>query len=103
MIDLLTGRDAGCYKPEAAVPAQAPASARGAAPSARRVFRWNQQARRTRASGGQSHSYKITMISGQYPQCGIDQRDRDVAVAGCFMPDGKGDASEGTVIIRFIG
>jgi CHAT domain-containing protein/Tfp pilus assembly protein PilF len=39
-------------------------------------------------SGGQSHSYKITMISGQYLRIVIDQRGIDVAVA-LFTPDGK--------------
>jgi hypothetical protein len=39
-------------------------------------------------SGGQSHSYKITMISGQYLQVVVDQRGIDVAVA-LFTPDGK--------------
>jgi CHAT domain-containing protein/tetratricopeptide (TPR) repeat protein len=39
-------------------------------------------------SGGQSHSYKITMISGQYLQVVVDQRGIDVAVA-LFAPDGK--------------
>jgi tetratricopeptide (TPR) repeat protein len=39
-------------------------------------------------SGDQSHSYKITMISGQYLQLVVDQRGIDVAVA-LFTPDGK--------------
>src|SRR6266542_2471659 len=39
-------------------------------------------------SGGQSHFYKITMISGQYLQVVVDQRGIDVAVA-LFAPDGK--------------
>jgi len=39
-------------------------------------------------SGGQSHSYKITMISGQYLQVVVDQRGIDVVVA-LFAPDGK--------------
>jgi CHAT domain-containing protein/tetratricopeptide (TPR) repeat protein len=39
-------------------------------------------------SGGQSHSYKITMISGQYLQVVVDQRGIDVAVV-LFAPDGK--------------
>src|SRR5262247_3526312 len=39
-------------------------------------------------SGGQSHSYKITMIPGQYLQVVVDQRGIDVAVA-LFAPDGK--------------
>src|SRR5262245_53075528 len=39
-------------------------------------------------SGGQSHSYKITMISGQYLHILVEQRGIDVAVA-LFTPDGK--------------
>jgi CHAT domain-containing protein/tetratricopeptide (TPR) repeat protein len=39
-------------------------------------------------SGGQSHSYKITMISGQYLQVVVDQLGIDVVVA-LFTPDGK--------------
>jgi len=39
-------------------------------------------------SGGQTHSYKITMISGQYLHVVVDQRGIDVALA-LFTPDGK--------------
>ena len=39
-------------------------------------------------SGGQSHSYKITMIPGQYLQVVVAQRGIDVAVA-LFTPDGN--------------
>src|SRR5262249_28669438 len=39
-------------------------------------------------SGGQSHSYKITMISGQYLHIVVEQRGIDVAVA-VVTPDGK--------------
>jgi tetratricopeptide (TPR) repeat protein len=39
-------------------------------------------------SGGQSHSYKITMISGQYLHVVVAQRGIDVVVA-LFTPDGK--------------
>src|SRR5262245_56947620 len=39
-------------------------------------------------SGGQSHSYKITMISGQYLHVVVAQRGIDVALA-LFTPDGK--------------
>jgi CHAT domain-containing protein/tetratricopeptide (TPR) repeat protein len=39
-------------------------------------------------SGDQSHSYKITMTSGQYLQVVVDQRGIDMAVA-VFAPDGK--------------
>src|SRR5262245_37250840 len=39
-------------------------------------------------SGGGSHSYKITMISGQYSHIVVEQRGIDAAVA-LFTPDGK--------------
>jgi CHAT domain-containing protein/tetratricopeptide (TPR) repeat protein len=39
-------------------------------------------------AGGQSHSYKITMISAQYLRVVVAQRGIDVAVA-LFTPDGK--------------
>jgi hypothetical protein len=39
-------------------------------------------------SGGQSHSYRITMISGQYLQVAVDQRGVDVLVT-LFAPDGE--------------
>src|SRR5262249_42750833 len=39
-------------------------------------------------SGGQSHSYKITMISGQYLRVVVGQRGIDVAVA-LITPDDK--------------
>jgi CHAT domain-containing protein/tetratricopeptide (TPR) repeat protein len=39
-------------------------------------------------SDGQSHSYKVTMITGQYLHVVVDQRGIDVAVA-LFAPDGK--------------
>src|SRR5262247_943420 len=39
-------------------------------------------------SGGQSHSYKITMISGQYLHIVVEQRGIDVVVV-MFAPDGK--------------
>jgi CHAT domain-containing protein/Tfp pilus assembly protein PilF len=39
-------------------------------------------------SGGQSHSYKITMISGQYLHVVVAKRGIDVAVA-LFAPDGN--------------
>jgi CHAT domain-containing protein/tetratricopeptide (TPR) repeat protein len=39
-------------------------------------------------SGGQSHSYKITMISGQYLRVEAKQKRIDVAMA-LFTPDGK--------------
>jgi len=39
-------------------------------------------------SSGQTHYYKITMVSGQYLHVVVDQRGIDVAVA-LFTPDGK--------------
>jgi len=39
-------------------------------------------------SGGQSHSYKIAVISGQYLHVVVTQRGIDVAMA-LFTPDGK--------------
>jgi CHAT domain-containing protein/tetratricopeptide (TPR) repeat protein len=39
-------------------------------------------------SGGQSHPYKVTMISGQYLHVVVAQRGIDIAVA-LFAPDGK--------------
>src|SRR5262245_3299351 len=39
-------------------------------------------------SGGGSHSYKITMVSGQYSHIVVEQRGIDVAVT-LFTPDGK--------------
>jgi CHAT domain-containing protein/predicted negative regulator of RcsB-dependent stress response len=72
-----------------ATPAQAPASTRGAAPSAQESTSLEPGKPVERElSGGQSHSYKITMISGQYSQIVIEQRGIDVAVA-LFTPDGK--------------
>jgi CHAT domain-containing protein/Tfp pilus assembly protein PilF len=44
-------------------------------------------------SGGGSHFYKITLISGQYLQIAVNQRGIDVLVA-LFAPDGK-KVSEG--------
>ncbi|HYW69974.1 MAG TPA: tetratricopeptide repeat protein, partial [Pyrinomonadaceae bacterium] len=39
-------------------------------------------------TGGQSHSYKLAMISGQYSRIVVEQRGIDVALA-LFTPDGK--------------
>src|SRR5262245_45676265 len=39
-------------------------------------------------SGGQSHSYKIMLISGQYLQLTVSQKGIDAVVA-LFTPDGK--------------
>ena len=85
------GWGAGCYKPAAsgAPPAQAHASERGAAPGAQESVSLEPGKPVERElSGGQSHSYKITMISGQYLHVVVAQRGIDVAVA-LFTPDGK--------------
>src|SRR5499426_31236 len=72
-----------------APPAQAPASERGAAPSAQESDSLEPGKPIERElSGGQSHFYKITMISGQYSHIVVEQRGIDVAVA-LFTPDGK--------------
>ncbi len=72
-----------------ASPAQASAGARGAAPGAQESISPEPGKPVERElSGGQSHSYKITAISGQYLQIVIEQRGIDVAVA-LFTPDGK--------------
>ena len=72
-----------------APPVQASASERGAAQSAQESDSLEPGKPIERElSGGQSHSYKITMISGQYLQIVVSQRGIDVAVA-LFTPDGK--------------
>src|SRR5262245_40955465 len=69
--------------------AQASASERGAAQSAQESVSLEPGKPVERVlSGGQSHSYKITMISGQYSHIVVEQRGIDVAVA-LFTPDGK--------------
>jgi CHAT domain-containing protein/Tfp pilus assembly protein PilF len=72
-----------------AVSVQAPASERGAVPSAQESVSLEPGKPVERAlSSGQSHFYKITMISGQYSHIVVEQRGIDVAVA-LFTPDGK--------------
>jgi hypothetical protein len=91
MINLLirAGALAAASPRPVAAPAQAPASQRGAAPSAQETDSLEPGKPIERElSGGQSHSYKITMISGQYLQVVVAQRGIDVAVA-LFAPDGK--------------
>ena len=62
---------------------------RGAAPSAQESISLEPGKPIERElSGGQSHSYKITMISSQYLHIVVEQRGIDVAVA-LFTPDGK--------------
>jgi len=91
MINLLirAGAPAATSPRPVAVPAQAPASTRGAAPSAQESD-WLEPGKPVERElpGGQSHFYKITMISGQYSQIVVEQRGIDVAVA-LFTPDGK--------------
>src|SRR5215813_15547708 len=70
-------------------PVQAPAGERGAAPSAQESVSLEPGKPVERElSGGQSHSYKVTMGSGQYLHVLVAQRGIDVAVA-LFTPDGK--------------
>src|SRR5215470_346886 len=91
MINMLirAGAPAAASPRPVAVPAQAPASTRGAAPSAQESDSLEPGKPVERElSGGQSHSYKITMISGQYSHIVVEQRGIDVAVA-LFTPDGK--------------
>src|SRR5262249_31357786 len=72
-----------------APPAQAPASTRGAEPSAQESISLEPGKPVERElSGGQSHSYKIAMTSGQYLRITVSQQGIDVLVA-LFMPDGK--------------
>jgi hypothetical protein len=72
-----------------ATPAQASASERGAAPSAQESISLEPGKPVERGlSGGGSHSYKITINSGQYLHLVATQRGIDVAVA-LFTPDGK--------------
>jgi CHAT domain-containing protein/predicted negative regulator of RcsB-dependent stress response len=73
----------------AAPPAQASANERDAAPSAQESISLEPDKPIERElSGGQSHSYKITAISGQYLHIVVEQRGIDVAVA-LFTPHGK--------------
>src|SRR5262249_15259831 len=91
MINLLirAGAPAAASQGPGAAPAQAPASTRGATPSAQETDSLEPGKPIERElSGGQSHSYKITMISGQYLQVVVAQRGIDVALV-LFAPDGK--------------
>src|SRR6266545_3759216 len=72
-----------------AVPSQAPASMRGAAPSAQESDSLEPGKPVERElSGGQSHFYKISMTAGQYLRINVSQRGIDALVA-LFTPDGK--------------
>jgi len=91
IINLLiwVGLSASPYLWPGAAPVQASASERSAAQSAQESDSLEPGKPIEREiSGGQSHSYKITMISGQYLHVVVDQRGIDVAVA-LFTPDGK--------------
>jgi CHAT domain-containing protein/tetratricopeptide (TPR) repeat protein len=69
--------------------AQAPASERVVTPSAQdSVSLEPGKPVERELSGGQSHSYQIMMISGQYLHVVVDQRGIDVVVV-LFAPDGK--------------
>src|SRR5262245_61460018 len=72
-----------------ASPAQASASERGVTPSAQESISLEPGKPIERElSGGQSHFYKIAMISGQYLHMVVEQRGIDVAVV-LSTPDGK--------------
>jgi hypothetical protein len=72
-----------------AQPAQVSTSERGAAPSAQESISLEPgKPVEGELSGGQSHSYKITTISGQYLHIVVEQRGIDVVVT-LFTPDGK--------------
>src|SRR6266508_2571527 len=72
-----------------AQPVQAPVSGRGAPQSAQESISLEPGKPVERElSGGQSHSYKIAMVSGQYLHVVVEQRGIDVVVA-LFAPDGK--------------
>jgi CHAT domain-containing protein/tetratricopeptide (TPR) repeat protein len=91
MINMLiqAGAPAAASLRLAAPPVQASASEGGAAPSAQESGSLEPGKPVERElSGGQSHFYKITMISGQYSHIVVEQRGIDVAVA-LFTPDGK--------------
>jgi CHAT domain-containing protein/Tfp pilus assembly protein PilF len=72
-----------------AEPVHASTSERAAAPNAQESISLEPDKPVERElSGGQSHSYKITMISGQYLHVVVAQRGIDVAVT-TLTPDGK--------------
>jgi len=91
MIDLLirAGAPAAASPRPVAPHAQAPASERGATPSAQESVSLEPGNPVERElSGGQSHFYKIAMTSGQYLQVAVSPQGIDVLVA-LFTPDGK--------------
>src|SRR5215510_12871686 len=91
IINLLiwVGLSASPYLWPGVVPVQASASERSAAQSAQESdsLELGKPIQRE-ISGGQTHSYKITMISGQYLHVVVAQRGIDVVVE-LFAPDGK--------------
>src|SRR6266511_3442007 len=90
MIDqLCCGAPATSTLRPGASPAQAQASERGAPQNAQESISLELGKPVERElSGGQSHSYKITMTSGLYLHVVVAQRGIDVSVA-LFTPDGK--------------
>src|SRR5215813_5562995 len=91
MINLLirAGTPAVASPRPVAPPVQAPASEGGAAPSAQESDSLEPGKPVERElTGGQSHFYKITMVSGQYSHIVVEQQGIDVAVA-LYTPDGK--------------
>src|SRR5215510_2369602 len=91
IINLLiwVGLSASPYLWPGAAPVQASARERSAAQSAQEIdLLESGKPIQREISGGQTHSYKITMVSGQYLHVVVDQRGIDVAVA-LFTPDGK--------------
>jgi len=91
MINLLirTGAPAAASPRPVAPPAHAPTSTRGAAPSTQESISLEPgKPVERKLSGRGSHSYKITINSGQYLHVVVAQQGIDVAVA-LFTPDGK--------------
>jgi CHAT domain-containing protein/tetratricopeptide (TPR) repeat protein len=90
MINLLrTGTAAAASLRPGASPVQTPASERGAAPSAQESISLEPGKPVERElSGGQSHFYKVTMISGQYLRITVSQQGIEVVMA-LFTPDNK--------------
>jgi hypothetical protein len=78
---LRVGAPAAAILRPVALPAHASASERGAAPSAQEsVPLESGKPAERELSGGQSHSYKIAVISGQYLRILVEQGGIDVAV-----------------------
>jgi CHAT domain-containing protein/Tfp pilus assembly protein PilF len=91
MIILLVriGVPVAAWPPPNSATTQTSDGARGAAPSAQESISLEPgKPIKRELSGGQSHSYKITMSSGQYSHIVVEQRGIDVAVA-LSTPDGK--------------